>query len=69
LTSWAHIIALQSVFLHFGIPARYYVDSHSIFRFVRGRDSIWQEHRKTTDTVIPQKKHLKMENLFLESLV
>jgi len=53
-TSWAHIIALQSVFLHFGIPARYYVDSHSIFRFVRGRDSIWQEHRKTTDTVIPQ---------------
>lgn len=53
-TSWAHIIALQSVFMRFGIPLKYYVDCHSIFRFVRGRDSVWQEHRKITDDVVPQ---------------
>jgi hypothetical protein len=53
-TSWAHIIALQSVFMRFGMPLRYYVDCHSIFRFVRGRDSVWQEHRKITDDVVPQ---------------
>lgn len=55
-SSWAHIIALQSVFLKFGIPAKYYVDSHSIFRFVQGRDSIWREHKKFTDDIITQWK-------------
>ena len=38
-TSWAHILALQTVILRYGLPYSYYVDSHSIFRFVRGRDS------------------------------
>ena len=36
-TSWAHILALQTVILQYGLPYCYYVDSHSIFRFVRGR--------------------------------
>src|SRR5208337_1483635 len=48
----------QSVFTRFGIPSRYYVDSHSIFRFVRGRDSTWQNHLKTTDEVAPQWKQV-----------
>ena len=36
-TSWTHIVALQTVILQYGLPYAYYVDSHSIFRFVRGR--------------------------------
>ena len=51
-TTWAHILALQSVFLSYGMPLRYYVDSHSIFRFVQGRDSIWRNHKKVTDEAI-----------------
>jgi len=48
-TSWHHIKALEDVFLTFGIPLRYYVDSHSIFRFVQGRDSMWRTHYLVTD--------------------
>jgi len=57
-SSWAHILALQSVILSFGVPVAYYVDSHSIFRFVQGRDSIWREHRLLTDDVTPQWKQV-----------
>ena len=57
-TSWAHIAALQSVFLKYGLPFSYYVDSHSIFRFVQGRDSIWRDHHKVTDEVDPQWKQV-----------
>jgi len=28
-----------------------YVDSHSIFRFVQGRDSLWRHHYLLTDGV------------------
>jgi hypothetical protein len=57
-TSWAHISALQSAFLKYGLPFSYYVDSHSIFRFVQGRDSIWRDHHKVTDEVDPQWKQV-----------
>ena len=40
--------------LNYGIPLAYYIDSHSIFRFVRKRDSIWKNHYKLTDDVDPQ---------------
>lgn len=53
-TAWSHIIAAQSVFLRFGMPMKYYNDSHSIFRFVQGRDSNWREHHKVTDEVVTQ---------------
>lgn len=55
-TSWYHILALQEVFLTWGIPFSYYVDSHSIFRFVQGRDSIWRKHYLLTDEVDTQWK-------------
>lgn len=55
-TSWAHILSLESVILKYGIPLSYYVDSHSIFRFVQGRDSFWREHKKITDESSPQWK-------------
>lgn len=55
-TSWDHILSLESVILKYGIPLSYYVDSHSIFRFVQGRDSFWREHKKITDESSPQWK-------------
>lgn len=57
-TSWAHILAVQSVLMTYGMPYRYYVDSHSIFRFVQGRDSIWRNHKKVTDEAVPQWKQV-----------
>jgi hypothetical protein len=60
-TSWSHILALESVILRHGIPLRYYVDSHSIFRFVQGRDSIWREHNKLTDEVPTQFKQVLLD--------
>jgi hypothetical protein len=60
-TSWAHIRALENVMLNVGIPLSYYVDCHSIFRFVQGRDSIWRNHRKITDEVIPQWKQVLLD--------
>jgi hypothetical protein len=60
-TSWAHIMALENVILSVGIPLSYYVDCHSIFRFVQGRDSIWRNHRKITDEVTPQWKQVLLD--------
>jgi len=57
-TTWAHILALQTVILRYGLPYSYYVDSHSIFRFVRGRDSLWYKHHLLTDETIPQWKQV-----------
>jgi len=55
-TSWHHIAALQDVFLTWGVPFSYYVDSDSIFRFVQGRDSLWRKHYRLTDEVDTQWK-------------
>ncbi|MCD6133227.1 MAG: hypothetical protein J7J16_02775 [Deltaproteobacteria bacterium] len=55
-TTWQHILALEYVFLTYGVPFKYYVDSHSIFRFVQGRDSIWRRHYLQTDDVDTQWK-------------
>lgn len=60
-SSWTHIFALQTVFLKYGLPFSYYVDSHSIFRFVQGRDSIWRDHTKLTDEVDPQWKQVLLD--------
>jgi hypothetical protein len=57
-TSWTHIYALQTVVLTYGAPFLYYVDSHSIFRFVQGRDSLWRKHYTLTDETDPQWKQV-----------
>jgi hypothetical protein len=57
-TTWAHILALQTVILRYGLPYCYYVDSHSIFRFVQGRDSFWRKHHLMTDEATPQWKQV-----------
>jgi len=53
-TSWTHIQAAQKVLITWGCPLRYYVDSHSIFRFVQGRDSMWPRHYLVTDEATTQ---------------
>jgi len=57
-TSWEHILALEAVCLTYGFPLCYYVDSHSAFRFVQGRDSFWRNHHRLTDQVNPQWKQV-----------
>ena len=44
--------------LKYGAPFLYYVDSHSIFRFVQGRDSLWRKHYTLTDEADPQWKQV-----------
>ena len=60
-TSWTHIQALESVILKYGFPYSFYTDSHSIFRFVQGRDSFWRNHYKVTDEADPQWKQILIE--------
>lgn len=50
-TSWAHIQAAEAVITGIGVGTAYYADSHSIFRFVRTRDSIWRMQRLGTDDI------------------
>jgi len=57
-TSWNHILALEEVWLHHGLPLSYYVDNHSIFRFVQNRDSFWRRHTLLTDEIDPQWKQV-----------
>jgi hypothetical protein len=55
-TSWAHIVALQYVITQFGCPLKYYVDNHSIFRFVEHRDSIHTRSLTKEDKAMVQWK-------------
>jgi hypothetical protein len=57
-SSWTHIQALQSVVITHGCPYSYYVDCHSIFRYVRGRDQLHQKLEKFTDDIDPQWKQV-----------
>ncbi len=53
-TAWSHIEATEHVILKYGAGLAYYVDNHSIFRFVCYRDSIWRNEVKGTDDVITE---------------
>jgi hypothetical protein len=56
--AWAHINALQRLVLEHGYPYRYYVDQHSIFRFVRNRDDRYYKAGPITDEYLPQWKQV-----------
>ena len=60
-SSWAHIQAVQSVVIKYGCPYSYYVDCHSIFRYVRGRDQTHHKLEKFTDDVDPQWKQVLID--------
>lgn len=63
-TSWAHIVAAKTLVARFGCPLKYYVDNHSIFRFVERRDSVWQKaHAKEGDAIIQWKEVLRDMNI------
>lgn len=55
---WNHISAVESVVLTHGVPRRYYLDQHSIFRFVEKRDSQWKKNVLKTDDRDPQFKQV-----------
>lgn len=57
-TAWAHIQALEAVILKYGIGLAYYVDNHSIFRFISHQDSMWQNQVKKTDEALTQWKRV-----------
>jgi len=44
--------------LKYGIAYSFYMDSHSIFRFVQGRNSFWRNHIKVIDEADPQFKQV-----------
>ena len=60
-TVWTHLQALETLVLTHGIPFSFYIDSHSIFRFVRGRDELHNMHNLITDDVDPQWKRAVKE--------
>lgn len=63
-TSWTHIIAAKSVVTQFGCPLKYYVDNHSIFRFVERRDTVWQKsHVGEEEAVVQWKEVLRDLNV------
>lgn len=60
-TVWTHLDAVQQLVLHYGYPYAYYVDCHSIFRFVRGRDEIHHLDHHSIDRYDPTWKQVLTE--------
>lgn len=62
-SSLAHISSIESVCLTYGVPLKYYLDQHRIFRFVRNRDakSRFFNYRSFTDELDPQFKQVLKE--------
>lgn len=55
-TVWTHMKAVEDVCTRFGTPFSYYVDQHSIFRYVKERDkfSFWTTYTKFTGDIDTQ---------------
>lgn len=60
-SSWAHIEAVESIVIKYGVPFAFYIDCHSIFRYVKGRDQRHMSYEKFTDDVDPQWKQVIKE--------
>lgn len=56
--SWAHIMALKAVCSSFGCGMKYYVDNHSIFKYIGRRDSVWKKYSLNPDDAIVQWKEV-----------
>lgn len=65
-TSWAHIMALKSVVTQFGCPLKYYVDNHSIFRFIERRSTLFRTSHQTEAGAIVQWKEV-LKDLHIET--
>jgi len=56
-TAWAHIQAVETTALTYGVGVQYYADNHAIFRYVANRDQHIHVNRiLNTDDVAPQWK-------------
>ncbi len=60
-TAWAHITALESVEMKYGVGVQYYSDNHAIFRYVADRDkngtsAATYQRVLGTDDIAPQWK-------------
>ena len=68
-TVWVHMQTAEEVCLQFGIPFSYYVDQHSIFRYVKDRDtfSYWTTYTKLTGDVDTQWEAL-LKDLSVKSI-
>jgi len=55
-SSWAHIVSLQAVVTQFGCPLSYYVDNHSIFRYIEKRDNLRKKYEVTEENANVQWK-------------
>lgn len=51
-TAWEHIKACEFVCKTYGIPANYYVDNHSIFRFTERMESYWRTPKVKASEVL-----------------
>lgn len=60
-TTLPHIRALQTVFLKFGLPLTFYVDSDRVFRFVPERDKRYYQYYPFDDEADPQWKQILRE--------
>jgi hypothetical protein len=57
-SSWAHIMAVKAVVTCFGCPLKYYVDNHSIFRYIEKRDTVWKKAQTTEEEAFVQWKEV-----------
>ena len=57
-SSWTHIVAQKAVLTRFRCPLKYYVDNHSIFRYVEKRDSVWKKFETTEEQALVQWKEV-----------
>lgn len=53
-TAWAHIMALKSVVLKYGVGSEYYTDNHAIFRFTERMETYWQTPKVDAKTIKTQ---------------
>lgn len=53
-SSYKHMLDVKKVALNYGLPQKYYVDNHSIFRMVQHKNAVHRTHHKTTDDVDTQ---------------
>jgi len=52
-------VAVKTLVTAFGCPLKYYVDRHSIFKFVEQRDTVWKKaHIKEEDAIVQWKEVL-----------
>lgn len=61
-SAWNHILHIKKISLKYGIPVQYYVDNHSIFKYIASRDSVWKKTKKGDKGITQVQKLLERLN-------